>query len=269
LAERLFPAFDGGVLRLTYRKALQDQGLATAAGRLRLDILTKTLIEGLDQLSPIVDVRRADIATRADPFLALLRPGGSGGSTFAHLCLIFILFGSWAAFNHAYDFQLALYVPAEKVDKNRPNTEAGDCHPSLDTPKKEAKRERARGDLVKLRAAEPTLLRSRYSRRIAASFKWLLRNDHTWLQAHLPPALPRNRYYDTWVDWETRDLSYLEMARKYIETLKRPLTGRITPATLVREMPPLTFQLNLSRMPRTRSYLKVAAATLLAQRRKH
>ncbi|WP_430715398.1 TnsD family Tn7-like transposition protein [Ralstonia thomasii] len=128
------------------------------------------------------------------------------------------------------------------------------------------KRERSIQIIEQYLREHTTALRTQVKAACGGAWRWLYRYDRTWLDANAPPPVPRGRRYVSWVDWERRDATLVDLidGKQCGESLSP--TARITPRTVLRTMGRLPFSVQLKKMPRAMAKLTEIAEQIKRER---
>ena len=256
--EKALPGgFDGKTLFFTYRHALKNAGLLTSTGRMRVSSLESALRGGLSALHDDARLCRLSSNREFDVLLDLLR-GKNQRHPLPHLVLIEFLFGDWEQFVTVYQWEGAINHSNEPDGRTSPAHKGAAKYLGRlavpDSPVQlksmQEKGLRHRDAILAHRELHPTDNRKKVQKMCGSSWKWLYRNDREWLEDHLPPPLPRGRYYVTSVDWEQRDNSLFAHICKHTHAVEFAATERITLMTVLRKMPPLGFSFRSEKMPK-------------------
>jgi hypothetical protein len=103
--------FDPNLLQECYRFGLSQQGWLTAGGSIRATNFIHAIVEYFRAIAHIAPFNRVISAAGADAMLCLVRKPRNRATTLAHLLLINFLFGDWARFASAYQWQRQHTLP--------------------------------------------------------------------------------------------------------------------------------------------------------------
>jgi hypothetical protein len=248
--------FHAETMYFTYRHGLKNAGFLSASGRIRVASLKHALKGVLSHLPADVRLGRTGTQRDFELLLTILR-GNVAAHPLPHLVLIDFLFETWESFCGAYAWEHTMRSTGEddhSASDRCSDIVVSDARPIAESSAKEGgapteKLLRHRAALLAFMDSHPNSSRSRIASLCTASWKWLYRKDRAWLNDHLPAALPNGRYYDTWVDWEKRDLMLCDQLAAHADAIRFEPSERITAATLLRKLQPIEFSFQAAKMP--------------------
>lgn len=124
---------------------------------------------------------------------------------------------------------------------------------------KEWKRNKEREKFVLFLTKNPAITQTELRQSSSNSgYRWLYRNDLSWLSKNLPQKQPIKRTKSSCiksrVNWDSRDDECLA-ALKTIDTLNLESWERIQPKAILRRLPKLSFSPRLDKLPKSRQWV--------------
>lgn len=267
-AEALSSQLPGGpnreTLYFTYRHGLKSSGFLSPRGQLRASALQSSLREHIARIPEAVRLCRPEVHRETESLFAILRARTETFNTLPHLVLIDFLFESWTHFVATYEWESTMGLPHAPLGATR-IYEARSRQPSVysTNPIKHTQCTRAIEQYLR---EHPTALRTHVIKACGGAWRWLYRNDRTWLDANAPPPMPRGRRYVSWVDWDKRDTRLLELIESAHKAGLLVPSVRITSVTVLKAIGPLPFSVQLSKMPKSASKLLEVVGEIKRQR---
>lgn len=265
LSAELPGGFSPGTLHFTYRHGLKSAGFLSPSGRLRASALQLQLRAHVARLPNSIRICRPELHRETEILIAILRSRTETFNTLPHLVLIDFLFESWAHFVSTYEWEGAMdFTYAVASVKQVPSAQPGSSKVRANST---TKHEQSIQVIEQYLREHTTALRTQVRTACGGAWRWLYRYDRTWLDANAPPPVPRGRRYVSWVDWERRDATLVDLidSKKRGESLAP--AARITPRTVLRTMGRLPFSVQLNRMPRSMAKLTEIAEQIRRERK--
>lgn len=267
-AEALSSELPGGLNRetlyFTYRHGLKSSGFLSPRGQLRASALQSSLRKHVAHIPDSIRLCRPEVQRETEILIAILRARTETFNTLPHLVLIDFLFESWAHFAATYEWESTMGHSHASLGATRlyqaPSRQltARSANP--------AKHAQCTHAIKQYMREHPMAFRTHVMRACGGAWRWLYRNDRTWLDANAPPPLPRGRRYISWVDWDKRDARLVELIdSKHKAGLLVP-SVRVTPVTVLKAMDPLPFSVQLNKMPKSASKLLEVVGEIKRQR---
>lgn len=258
--------FSPETLHFTYRHGLKSAGFLSRGGRLRASALQHQLQAHLAHLPASIRLCRPELARETEILIAMLRSRAQTFNTLPHLVLIDFLFDSWGHFATTYDWERTMgashaVTSATRSPTMRPNQPEVRAFGADAT-----KHEQCIRVIVDYVRERPMATRTQLVMACGGAWRWLYRNDRTWLDANAPPPIPRGRGYGSWVDWERRDAMLTDLIGREDRVDAFPPKARITPRTILKTVGRLPFAVQLNRMPRAMAKLMEIAGQIRNRR---
>lgn len=267
-ADALTSELPGGLnqetLYFTYRHGLKSSGFLSPRGQLRASALQSSLREHVAHIPDSVRLCRPEVQRETEVLFAILRARTETFNTLPHLVLIDFLFESWAHFAATYAWESTMghshaslgatrlyQAPSRQLTARSVNS---------------ARHAQCTHAIKQYMREHPMALRTHVMRACGGAWRWLYRNDRTWLDANAPPPMPRGRRYISWVDWDKRDMRLVELIDSTHKAGLLVPSVRVTPVTVLKAMGPLPFSVQLNKMPKSASKLLEVVGEIKRQR---
>lgn len=259
--------FDAEALYHTYRNALRTEGLLSKSRRLRLADLETRLEAHIEGVPDGVRLCRPELSRGPVALISVLRARAETFNTVPHLVLIEMLFGSWERFTAMYEWQRTLSLaPIFHTDELA-------SHPLCLRPGSRVDEERRRNRWAEATShieryirEHPEASRSRVKIETGGDWRWLYRNDPTWLTSNTPPIRPARPARASWVNWSSRDTKMCELIAQERPHITISNGSRITAATILRQIGELPFSVQLPKMPQTAALLADIVSAMKRER---
>lgn len=265
---RLPGQFDQHVLYHTYRHALKERQLLSRSGRLRLAELESKLRLHVSSLPRGVQLCRPELSREIVSLVDILRSKRETSNTLPNLVLIGMLFGTWEHFISVYEWESTM-SPTQQCETQPPSAtyRPSSIQRRLISPsERHRRRQEAVTSVLRYLTEHPGASRSQIARDVGGPWRWLYRHDPDWLEKNCRKPLPPNRRYDTWVNWPQRDARLHALAMEQRDRISLSAGRRITVSTVLRELGPLPFAVQLAKMPRTAALLNDIVEEMRRQR---
>lgn len=261
--------FDAEVLYYTYRHGLKACGYLSAGGRLRLESLHNFFRDHLAITPDRIRLCRSDVSRETDALIDVLRSKRRTHNTLPHLVLVDSLFDSWEHFSQTYEWERAMNLPRDfRSGYSEASTKRATDTIGNTTRTRPDRSNGCISVITSYMRNNPDVTRSQLVNACGASWRWLYRNNRTWLDANAPAPLPRTRRYSSWVDWNKRDSVLLSLIEHEYRSISFSRGGRVTPTTILRKLGAMPFAIQLRKMPRSANALRQIADRIANQRLK-
>ncbi|MGV2291887.1 TnsD family Tn7-like transposition protein [Trinickia sp. YCB016] len=259
-AAALSYALPGGfqplALYYTYRHGLKAGGFLSRGNRLRFASLERLLDAHVGKLPASIRLCRPELSRETNSLLTILRAKQQTFNTLPHLVLIDFLFESWDHFVSTYEWEHAMNAKVNahgglSTDRVPSEVRSRRSH----TLQMESRWDRCTTAILRYMKEQPDCTRSQLVKVCGGPWRWLYRNDREWLDANAPAPLPRRRRYLSWVNWQKRDATLVELIEREDRIAGFPKNARITPKTVLRNLGPIPFSVQLEKMPKSSSKL--------------
>ncbi|CAB3780346.1 TnsD family Tn7-like transposition protein [Paraburkholderia fynbosensis] len=263
-----FPGdFDAEALYHTYRAALKAEGLLSKSGRLRLVDLETRIEAHIEGLPDGVRLCRPEVSRGPIALISVLRARSETFNTVPHLVLIEMLFGSWERFIAMYEWQTTLSsAPIMHKDATASPPIRVVPNSRMNEDQRRNRWSEATDHIERYMRQHPEASRSRVKMETTSNWRWLYRNDPTWLISNTPPLRSGRTGRASWVNWSSRDAKMCKLIARERPHIVISNSSRITAATILRQLGELPFSVQLAKMPQTALLLEEIVNSMKRER---